>query len=1250
MLQRNPLAIAIISLSLSPIVFTNISYATITTNPNGTGMTSTYDNESITGPLVIPSSVPGASQVNTIELKGTNITWTNPMWSSSLGMGFPSAVSLAGFNGLLGTITGTEDYKDISLTVDKTSSIHLISTGGSDVQMIGIYTRTDTPDAVNTVNLEGEIVISSNDTLNSSFGIFAQNLTQGITSPTNNTGVVKVNLTNGAIISITNGNKMAGVYVDGRNGEITTDATSYISLVNNTSSSSDMTGLQANASHGQFDITNNGKISIDSLSSTGNKTGINTSAANGKAIVTNNGTITITGSNGTAINTNALTNKLVSTGDINVTGTNAKGIIVRSTDTTSTETQTIDLKGNITLDGTGGTALGSAVKLENQTQGQGIITYNDSNGIVSVTGVNTTQGENGASGFFQHSTNGGDVLIDIQDIKEINITTDHSMGIGAKSGGGTGHTQVDFTKGKITANGNNADGINISNANAGGNIIINQSGDISATGSTTAADIVEGIYANKGDIAGDVIIHSTGNIDTTALNVRGISANANANANGNITITLDANDDGNGNLTDKHISASSSGTGSAIGISAVSSGLNNNAEINIVRADYISTSGDTSTAIQGLASAGASVNINVGAINTISSNATGSNQATAINSSVVGGGNSSIMLSDDVKLIEVTGLGQAIKAITDTGTNTITLGNTKIIGGDTGGIYMESTAGIQELTSYADISAGNDRALWGTSSATTTIDNYNTITGYSDFSGTGVVTFNNNGNFVLQNFAGTNTKSTITNNFGTNGSFNNKGTISFSDKNFNGTTSDAVFNVNTFTNTGVINLTGKNPFSRNNFVGDTFTINGNYVSNGGSIYLNTLLDDATSNGGQGTSDLIVVNGSVTTGSGGATKLYITPTASSLYLGQVTVGDGIKVVQVNNSTSSDAFVLGRPLTSGIYEYTLHQGRANNNWYLSSFGLNPAVGAYLANQTAAVQMFQQSVFDRLISSSDGINNDASKNLFWMKTKMTHSSYDSIHDNLSNRSRTYTMQMGGDLNVWTLNNGGYFHLGVMGGYGDFKNTSRSEATGSKADGKVKGYTAGIYGTYFANQDTNLGLYVDMWSQMGWYRNEISGKAQIQTKKYNSTVWSNSIEFGYGLHLADSGEYQWLATPQLQLTYNHYDTDNLHDKNNLRVTNNNASGLDTRVGIRFHARGIKESLVEPFLEVNWLDTTAKNKLNFNGKAFKDGFSKDRFEAKVGLQGNINKQWSLSAQVGGQWGNNSFDSYQGQLNVNYKF
>ncbi|WP_392565362.1 autotransporter outer membrane beta-barrel domain-containing protein [Utexia brackfieldae] len=683
------------------------------------------------------------------------------------------------------------------------------------------------------------------------------------------------------------------------------------------------------------------------------------------------------------------------------------------------------------------------------------------------------------------------------------------------------------------------------------------------------------------------------------------------------------------------------------------------------------------TAISGVAGATADIT-NTGNIQISGSNATAINIASrsskvksAGDITVSGTNANGIMLNStsnittDQQILDVSGNitidgnGQAISATTRAATNTITLGNTNITGGsDTngGGVYMSSTTGTQQLTSAANISAKNDQAIFGSSQATTTIDNNNIVTGYTNFTGAGAVIFNNNANIVLQNFAGTETKSTITNNFGTTGIYNNNGTILFSDKNFDGTNTNAVFNVGTFNNTGVIDLTGKNPTSANDLVGDTFTINGNYVSNDGSVYLNTLLDDASSNGGQGTSDQLIINGNVTTGSA-ATKLFITPTASSVNLGQLTTGDGIKVVDIKGTSSADAFKLGRSVVAGAYEYTLNQGQTDNSWYLSSYKLNnssviqynPAMGAYLANQTAAVQMFQQTFVDRLLSS-DSQNSDASSSLFWLKTKMNYTNYDSIHRGLYNRTRTYTMQIGGDLNVLALENGGNVHFGIMGGYGDFKDTSKSDSTGTQTEGKIDGYSVGVYGTYFANLDMNLGLYVDVWSQMGWYRNQITGEAQLETQKYNSTVWSNAVEVGYGIPFASTGDYQWLVTPQVQLTYNLYNADDQQDKNQLFVSNHDANGLDTRLGVRFHARGISQSIIEPFLETNWLNTTAKNRLDFNGSTYEDGFARSRFETKVGLQGNITTQWSIAAQVAGQWGHNSYNSYQGQLNLSYKF
>lgn len=621
--------------------------------------------------------------------------------------------------------------------------------------------------------------------------------------------------------------------------------------------------------------------------------------------------------------------------------------------------------------------------------------------------------------------------------------------------------------------------------------------------------------------------------------------------------------------------------------------------------------------------------------------------------------------------IESKGQGStAVSTNVRSGQNTIhVLSGASLKGGSSSGatgILAINVSGEQLiiLDDGSEVSSLNDMAIdsrnSGSGSSKSVVENSGRVIGVVSMVGMNTE-FNNHSTGILDlQYFPQGSKQDIVNSIGTGtGTFNNAGLIKFSDKNFNGQATNALFDVGLFTNSGVIDLTGKNPLGLNTSVGDTFKIQGDYQSEGGSIYLNTLVDDASSNGGLGISDLFIVDGDVTTGTGGSTKLYIIPTSDSS-LGTITVGNGIKVIDVSGTSSSDAFILGGPLTSGLYEYQLNQGVNDSNWYIantisnkglnSSVMYNPSIGAYLANQTAALQMFQQTLFDRYTAASE-VSGDASKPLLWLRTFISHASYDSFHANFSNRTRTYSAQLGGDISVWKLSDGGYFHLGLMAGYGDFKATSRSRLTTTKAEANMKGYSAGIYGTYFADQDVNRGFYADLWSQMGWYRNEVSGKSQRGQQKYNSSIWSNSIELGYGIPLVKSGDYQWLVTPQLQLTYNHYDADSLQDKNQLRLSNNDASGLDSRVGFRIHARGIEKKLIEPFLELNWLSSTAKNEITFNGKTIRDGFSRDRLEAKIGLQGNLSERISTSVQFGGQWGNaNSYKAYQGQLNIMYKF
>lgn len=520
-----------------------------------------------------------------------------------------------------------------------------------------------------------------------------------------------------------------------------------------------------------------------------------------------------------------------------------------------------------------------------------------------------------------------------------------------------------------------------------------------------------------------------------------------------------------------------------------------------------------------------------------------------------------------------------------------------------------------------------------TSSKSAVFNNNGEITGYVNLDALGnnttASTMNNRGEWNVRDI--TNTDGIVNNNFGSStlhGTLNNAGVITI-----DSSTTEASFNHVDITNTGSFtvadNYTAYRPTNIN--------FNGNYISNGGSLSVRTDAQNLTT-------DQYNILGNAS----GSSKLYVNLINANNP--QAIGGQGLEVVTVGGTNNLD-LALGRPVTAGMYEYLLFKN-TNNNWALGTHAdqINPAVGAYLANQTAATSMFNHTLYDRIGQATfTAGKSTAEAQELWIKTNMQHSSYDSVGGKLSNRSHTYKIEFGSDLAVWRMLDGN-FHVGVMGGYGDNETKSRSRATGSKVKGKVQGYNAGIYGTWFQNDDGALGLYVDTWTQYGWYRNRVEGDPMNSTKRYNSNVWSSSMEVGYGISLGKDATYEYLLTPQAQLTYKQYDADNQHDANDLYITSNNASGLDTRLGARLSARGVDKPRIEPYLELNWLNTNAKNTLKFNSTKLHDGIPDSRLEAKLGLQGHVTDRLSLGAQVSGNWGDNSYKEYQGTLNLSYKF
>ncbi|WLW64682.1 autotransporter outer membrane beta-barrel domain-containing protein [Achromobacter aegrifaciens] len=444
-------------------------------------------------------------------------------------------------------------------------------------------------------------------------------------------------------------------------------------------------------------------------------------------------------------------------------------------------------------------------------------------------------------------------------------------------------------------------------------------------------------------------------------------------------------------------------------------------------------------------------------------------------------------------------------------------------------------------------------------------------------------------------------------------------------------------------------------------------------SGDGTIALNTYLGDDSS-----PSDKLVVNGG---SASGASQLRIKNTGGP---GALTTASGIQVVQVVNGgiSGSGAFALAGRVVAGPYEYRLYQGStsapADQSWYLRSEKqpepppppppdppappvpptppdpeplYRPEVAAYLANQRLVGQMFVQSMHDRLgepqfIEGQQFQSEDSKRRALWLRAVGKWEGSHSRDGNFDVSTDMFLLQGGGDVAQWKLfSETDRLHLGLMLGYGSADSTARADGNPYKARGRVQGYSGGVYGTWFQNDESKLGAYVDTWFQYGWYNNRVTGD-DLPRVDYDSRAWAVSAETGYAFKLRGD----WILEPQAQIIYVSSDTDSLTESNGTRVGSADSHGTITRLGVRTHTtfdlgNGRK---AQPFATLNWWHSSTGSSVSFNQLPVGDLYPKDRYELKLGVHADFNKGWTGWTNIAGSWGAQDYHQYAARIGVKY--
>ena len=361
----------------------------------------------------------------------------------------------------------------------------------------------------------------------------------------------------------------------------------------------------------------------------------------------------------------------------------------------------------------------------------------------------------------------------------------------------------------------------------------------------------------------------------------------------------------------------------------------------------------------------------------------------------------------------------------------------------------------------------------------------------------------------------------------------------------------------------------------------TLTIAGDYISNGGSMEIETVLGADSSS-----TDRLVVTGSTS----GTTHL----TVVNLGGAGAQTNEGIKIVDVSGA-SNGAFLLKgdyvfkgqQAVTAGAYAYILEKNAiaspTDGGWYLRSSYIalasdpstpvdtavppagpvvvvpifQPAAPVYEAyGQTLLALNTLPTLQERLGNRQWAKGGSADSKGIWGRIEGTRHRGNAVTSTslADNDVDSWKMQIGLDHVLHQGGNGSALVAGVTAHYGHANADVRSVFGdgGIKADGHGLGATL----TWYSPD----GFYADAQAQFSWFNSDLKSVTLGRLIKGNDGD-GKAFSIELGKRSAISGKLT--LTPQVQLSWSNVDFDNFVDARGVRVSNDYGKSLDWRAGI---------------------------------------------------------------------------------------
>ncbi|EFE2018657.1 autotransporter outer membrane beta-barrel domain-containing protein [Escherichia coli] len=324
--------------------------------------------------------------------------------------------------------------------------------------------------------------------------------------------------------------------------------------------------------------------------------------------------------------------------------------------------------------------------------------------------------------------------------------------------------------------------------------------------------------------------------------------------------------------------------------------------------------------------------------------------------------------------------------------------------------------------------------------------------------------------------------------------------------------------------------------------------------------------------------------------------------------------------------------------------------------------PEAGSYISNIAAANSLFSHRLHDRLGEPQyiDSLHSQGSASSMWMRHVGGHERSRAGDGQLNTQANRYVLQLGGDLAQWSSNAQDRWHLGVMAGYANQHSNTQSNRVGYKSDGRISGYSAGLYATWYQNDANKTGAYVDSWALYNWFDNSVSSDNR-SADDYDSRGVTASVEGGYTFEAGTfSGSEEtlntWYVQPQAQITWMGVKDSDHTRKDGTRIETEGDGNVQTRPGVKtylnsHHQRDDgKQREFQPYIEANWINNSKVYAVKMNGQTVGREGARNLGEVRTGVEAKVNNNLSLWGNVGVQLGDKGYSDTQGMLGVKYSW